>query len=119
MNNTCAVKANRVFVSLDTSALSKGSEAVAQCIQQHLSKQPKMDVTLVRNGTRGMVWLEPLVEFETAQGRIAYGPVKPEDVADIFQQQPFYGVSNHPLCLGLTDNLPWMKKQQRLTFARV
>jgi formate dehydrogenase iron-sulfur subunit len=119
MNSTCAAKANRVFVSLDTSALSKGSEAVAQIIQQHLVKQPQMDVTLVRNGTRGMIWLEPLVEFETAQGRIAYGPVKPEDVSDIFQQQPFSGVSNHPLCLGLTDNLPWMKKQQRLTFARV
>jgi formate dehydrogenase iron-sulfur subunit len=119
MNSTCAAKANRVFVSLDTSALSKGSEAVAQIIQQHLVKQPQMDVTLVRNGTRGMIWLEPLVEFETAQGRIAYGPVKPEDVSDIFQQQPFSGASNHPLCLGLTDNLPWMKKQQRLTFARV
>lgn len=110
---------NKMFVSLDTSALSKGSEAVAQIIQQHLVKQPQMDVTLVRNGTRGMIWLEPLVEFETAQGRIAYGPVKPEDVSDIFQRQPFSGVSNHPLCLGLTDNLPWMKKQQRLTFARV
>jgi formate dehydrogenase iron-sulfur subunit len=119
MNSSCAAKANRMFVSLDTSALSKGSEAVAQIIQQYLVKQPQMDVTLVRNGTRGMIWLEPLVEFETAQGRIAYGPVKPEDVSDIFQRQPFSGVSNHPLCLGLTDNLPWMKKQQRLTFARV
>ena len=119
MNSTTPAKANRIFVSLDTSALSKGSEQVAEQIQQHLAKQPEMDGTLVRNGSRGMVWLEPLVEFETAQGRIAYGPVGPADVANIFQQQPFSGVSDHPLCLGLTDNLPWMKKQQRLTFARV
>jgi formate dehydrogenase iron-sulfur subunit len=119
MNSTTAAKANRVFVSLDTSALSKGSEQVAQQIQQWLAKQPEMNATLVRNGTRGMVWLEPLVEFETALGRIAYGPVRPADVADIFRQQPFAGISDHPLCLGLTDNLPWMKKQQRLTFARV
>jgi formate dehydrogenase iron-sulfur subunit len=119
MNSTTPAKANRIFVSLDTSALSKGSEQVAEQIQQHLAKQPEMDGTLVRNGSRGMVWLEPLVEFETAQGRIAYGPVRPADVANIFQQQPFSGVSDHPLCLGLTDNLPWMKKQQRLTFARV
>lgn len=119
MNNTPPAKTNRIFVSLDTSALSKGSEQVADKIQQHLAKQPEINGVLVRNGCRGMVWLEPLVEFETAQGRIAYGPVKPVDVANIFQHQPFSGVSDHPLCLGLTDNLPWMKKQQRLTFARV
>ncbi|MFT4994696.1 MAG: formate dehydrogenase iron-sulfur subunit, partial [Paraglaciecola sp.] len=119
MNSINPPKANRIFVSLDTSALSKGSEQVAEHIGHYLSAQPDMDGTLVRNGSRGMVWLEPLVEFETAQGRIAYGPVTPADVVDIFQQQPFSGLSDHPLCLGLTDNLPWMKKQQRLTFARV
>lgn len=119
MNNDTQAKPNKIFVSLDTSALSKGSEPVAEQIQLHLLNHSELDATLVRNGSRGMIWLEPLIEFETAIGRISYGPVNPADVTDIFQQQPFSGLTDHPLCLGLTENLPWMKKQQRLTFARV
>ena len=69
---------------------------------------------VVRNGSRGMVWLEPLVEVETAAGRMAFGPM---DVADV--EGLFGDLSRHPKALGLTDNISWMKTQTRLTFARV
>jgi formate dehydrogenase iron-sulfur subunit len=74
-------------------------------------------VTLVRNGTRGMLWLEPLVEVETATGRVAYGPVAPEDVASLFDAGFLEGKA-HALSLGPTEEIPFFKAQERLTFAR-
>ena len=73
-----------------------------------------MSVELVRNGSRGMVWLEPLVEVVTDAGRVAFGGVAVADVAGLFGD-----LSVHPKALGLTDDLPWMRGQTRLTFARV
>ncbi|MBY0397615.1 MAG: formate dehydrogenase, partial [Thermoleophilia bacterium] len=69
------------------------------------------DLSLVRTGTRGMIWLEPLLEVETPAGRIAFGPVSPADVPAI--------LAGTAPSLGLTDELPWMKGQTRLTFRRV
>ena len=109
----------KIFVSLDTTARSRGSDKVALQVESLLSSQPELAATLVRNGSRGMFWLEPLLEISTPKGRVAYGPVKAEDVNDIINLQCFEDVSDHPLCLGLTEELPWFKSQQRLTFARV
>lgn len=61
-----------------------------------------------------MVWLEPLVEVVTDLGRIAFGPMEPGDVARLFDAP-----DSHPKALGLTEELPWMVRQTRLTFARV
>uniref|UniRef100_UPI0005B555C8 NADH-ubiquinone oxidoreductase-F iron-sulfur binding region domain-containing protein n=1 Tax=Rhizobium fredii TaxID=380 RepID=UPI0005B555C8 len=66
---------------------------------------------------RGMHWLEPLVEVETAEGRIAYGPVKARDVASLLDAGLVSGGA-HPLCLGKTEEIPFLKNQTRLTFAR-
>jgi formate dehydrogenase iron-sulfur subunit len=106
----------RIYVPCDSSALAVGAERIANTILAE-AKLRGMDVTLVRNGTRGMMWLEPLVEVETAQGRIGFGPVAPADVPSLFDA--VLNSSAHPLALGLVDELPWMKRQQRLTFARV
>ncbi|HSX76294.1 MAG TPA: NADH-quinone oxidoreductase subunit NuoF, partial [Shinella sp.] len=76
-----------------------------------------LDVTIVRNGSRGMHWLEPLVEVETTEGRIAYGPVKPADVPGLLDAGLLDGKA-HPLCLGGTEDIPFLKNQTRLTFAR-
>jgi len=65
----------RIYVPCDSSALAVGAERIANTILAE-AKLRGMDVTLVRNGTRGMMWLEPLVEVETAQGRIGFGPVR-------------------------------------------
>jgi hypothetical protein len=76
-----------------------------------------IDITLVRNGSRGLFWLEPLLEVETQAGRIAFGPVTADDVELLFDAG-FHPLTDHPLCLGLTDEIPYLKRQERLTFAR-
>jgi formate dehydrogenase iron-sulfur subunit len=106
----------KIFVPCDMAALSVGADAVARAISEQIFKR-RLDVSVVRNGSRGMFWLEPLVEVETPQGRVAYGPVTPDSVASLFDAG-FLDGKTHPLCLGLTEEIPYLKKQERLTFAR-
>ena len=73
---------------------------------------------MVRNGSRGLYWLEPLVEVETPAGRTAYGPVSVADVPGLFDGGLLQG-KWHSLALGLTEEIPYLKRQERLTFARV
>jgi formate dehydrogenase iron-sulfur subunit len=107
----------KVFVPRDAAALSLGADAVARAVAAH-SESHNLGVTLVRNGTRGMTWLEPLVEVETPAGRIAYGPVTAAEVAGLFGAGFLTGAA-HPLRQGLTSEIPYFKQQERLTFARV
>ncbi len=107
----------RIFVPIDAAALSVGAEAVAQAIASEAVARG-LSVEIVRNGSRGMLWLEPLVEVETNEGRIAYGPVAARDVASLFDAG-FVSGGAHALRLGRTEELDWMKRQQRLTFERV
>jgi len=112
----------KVYVPIDSTALSLGAERTAKKIVQEAQARG-IDITLVRNGSRGLFWLEPLVEVETAQGRVAFGPVQPSDVPGLFNAEFTNALADaakaHPLYLGLTEELSWLKKQQRLTFARV
>lgn len=107
----------KVYVPRDATALSVGAEAVARAIASEAARRGA-DVQIVRNGSRGMLWLEPLVEVATAAGRQAYGPVAAKDVASLFEAGFLQGRA-HPLHLGLTEEIPEFKSQQRLTFARV
>jgi formate dehydrogenase iron-sulfur subunit len=102
----------RVYVPLDAAAKALGSDEVAAAIQAEAARRG-VEVTLVRNGSRGMVWLEPLVEVATDLGRMAFGPMTTADVAALFDD-----LKAHPKALGLTEELPWMLRQTRLTFAR-
>lgn len=103
----------RVFVPGDSAAISIGADEVAARIS-------KLDprVTIVRNGSRGALWLETLVEVDTDSGRIAYGPVMPDDVQSLFDADFLKGGA-HPLALGKTDDIEWLASQERVTFARV
>ncbi|MDX2120174.1 MAG: NADH-quinone oxidoreductase subunit NuoF [Gemmatimonadota bacterium] len=107
----------RVFVPRDSGALSMGAEAVARAIaaEAAVRNQP---VTLVRNGSRGLYWLEPMVEVETPAGRVAYGPVQPGEVPGLFDAG-FLAGKAHRLGHGPTEQLPYLAKQERLTTARV
>ncbi len=107
-----------VYVPRDTTALSLGAEAIVARLER-AARQRSLDLRIVRNGSRGLCWLEPLVEVETAAGRVAYGPVEPEDVDALIEAGLFEGRSDHPLALGLTEEIPYLKAQQRLTFSRI
>ncbi|MEI6354600.1 MAG: NADH-quinone oxidoreductase subunit NuoF [Methylococcus sp.] len=107
----------KVFVPRDSSALGLGAEEVALAIQAEAEKR-QVAIELIRNGSRGLYWLEPLVEVATPQGRIAYGPVTIADVPRLFEAG-FHNGGAHPLALGLTEEIPYLKRQERLTFARV
>jgi len=106
-----------VFVPRDSVALALDADAVARAILAEAGRRGRA-VRVVRNGSRGMLWLEPLVEVQTPQGRVAYGPVAAEDVRALFDADFLRG-GKHKLGLGLTEALPYLKQQQRLTFARV
>ena len=106
-----------VYVPGDSAALAVGANAVAQAIFAE-AKRRDIAINLVRNGSRGMFWLEPLVEVQTALGRVAYGPVEAEEVRALFDADFLHG-GKHQLNLGLTEEIPYLKKQERLTFSRV
>ncbi|MGV1941603.1 formate dehydrogenase beta subunit [Agrobacterium sp. 22-211-1] len=105
-----------VFVPGDSAALAVGANRVADAIGREAASR-NLDVHIVRNGSRGMLWLEVLVEVRTDHGRIAYGPVKAGDVASLFDAGFLTG-GEHRLCLGPTKDIPFLKSQTRLTFAR-
>ena len=106
-----------VYVPRDAGALALGAERVAQAIAAQ-ARASGAALTIKRNGSRGLYWLEPLVEVVTAHGRVAYGPVQAEDVAGLFAAN-FLAGGAHPLLLGPIEQHPYMLRQQRVTFARV
>src|ERR1043165_5921765 len=105
----------RIFVTCGAAALSMGANAVAESVAAEIATR-KLDAVLVRNGSRGLLWLEPLLEIETGHGRIGYGPGEPADVKSIFDDG--LAGNKHPLNLGVVDEIPYLKNQQRLTFKR-
>jgi formate dehydrogenase iron-sulfur subunit len=110
-----------VYVPRDSAATSVGADEVAVALEREAAVTGR-EIRLVRNGTRGMLWLEPLVEVDTGSGRVGYGPVRPDDVGDLVAAGMLEGCSNGPLeeiSLGVVEDLPWMRDQQRLCLARV
>ena len=74
----------KIYIPRDMAALATGAKRVLAAVQKEIAARG-LDVEIVRNGSRGMLWLEPLVEVETPAGRVGYGPVKPSDVASLFE----------------------------------
>jgi formate dehydrogenase iron-sulfur subunit len=106
-----------VFVPLDAAARSVGADDVATAIVREAAAR-QHEVRLVRNGSRGMFWLEPLVEVSTPTGRVAYGPVEAESVGELLGAGMLEGAP-HRLCLGLTEEISHLRRQTRFTFERV
>ncbi len=107
----------RIFVSCDASAQAVGANEVADALSREAAERG-IAIELVRNGSRGLFWLEPLVEVVTHAGRVAYGPVTPDQVAGLLDAGLTRG-EPHALHLGFTEAIPYLKNQERLTFARV
>ncbi len=106
----------RMFVPADSAAIAVGADRVAAALQAEATRRG-VDIELVRTGSRGMVFLEPLVEVQTAEGRIGYGPVTPADVPALFDAGLPEG-GDHALRIGRPEEHPWQVKQARLTFGR-
>jgi formate dehydrogenase iron-sulfur subunit len=103
----------KIYVPLDSAAVAVGANEVTAAIIAEAARRD-VPVEIVRNGSHGMVWLEPLVEVVTAAGRVGFGPMTVADVPGLFSD-----LAAHPKALGAVAELPWMKGQTRLTFARV
>ncbi|WP_299261921.1 NADH-quinone oxidoreductase subunit NuoF [uncultured Kushneria sp.] len=107
-----------VYVPRDTTALALGADRVAIRLQRG-AKARDVEINLVRNGSRGLFYLEPLIEIDTPEGRVAFGPVTPGDVDALLEAGLLEGRQDHPLALGLTEEIAYLKRQQRLTFSRI
>ncbi|MFB7289269.1 formate dehydrogenase beta subunit [Actinacidiphila glaucinigra] len=106
-----------VYVPRDSAARSVGADEVADALMRAAAER-EAPVEVVRNGSRGMLWLEPLVEVVTPAGRVGYGPVAPSDVEGLLAAGMLEG-ADHPLRLGVVDELPWLARQTRVTFSRI
>jgi formate dehydrogenase iron-sulfur subunit len=106
----------RVYVPGDAAAVAVGADEVAGALAIEAAKQG-LNIHIVRNGSRGMFELETLVEVETLEGRIGYGPVYPEEVPALVAAGMFEG-KPHSKRIGKPEELPFLKRQTRLTFAR-
>jgi formate dehydrogenase iron-sulfur subunit len=105
----------RVFIPRDAGAVAVGADDVAVMLERDAAKRG-VTIEIIRTGSRGLYWLEPMVEVATARGRVAFGPVTEADVASVLEAMLVDGP--HALRLGLAEEIPWLKRQTRLTFAR-
>ena len=104
----------RVFVPADSAAVAVGADDIAAQIAEE-AKRRGISIEIVRTGSRGLHWLEPLIEVETASSRVAYGPVT--DVASLFDAN-FLAGGAHSRLIGRPEDHPFLKRQTRITFAR-
>jgi formate dehydrogenase iron-sulfur subunit len=129
MNSNSAMTPVRIFVPRDSSAVALGADALAAAIVREAAQRGAA-IELVRNGSRGLLWLEPLVEVQTPDGRMGYANVEVEDVASLFDAGWLTagaggaGGTNeaggaHARAVGRVEEIPYLKRQQRLTFARL
>jgi formate dehydrogenase iron-sulfur subunit len=106
----------KIYVPRETAAVSVGADEVALTIAQ-VAKKSGTDIELIRNGSWGASWLEPLVEVEVDGVRIAYGNVTVDDVAGMFESGLVRG-GEHERHLGPTTEIPYLINQDRWTFWR-
>ncbi|MDE2183708.1 MAG: NADH-quinone oxidoreductase subunit NuoF [Alphaproteobacteria bacterium] len=106
----------RIYIPCDSGALAVGADEVAAAFES-AARRRQIPLDIVRTGSRGLYWLEPMLEVETAKGRIAYGPVAIADVESLLDSGILSG-GVHRLRLGVAEEIPFLKRQTRLTFAR-
>ncbi|MGY2284037.1 formate dehydrogenase [Pseudomonas gingeri] len=105
-----------LYLPADSLARAVGADEVAAALAAQ-ARERHLPLELHRTSSRGLYWLEPLLEIDSPQGRIGFGPLTAADVPsllDALQGDP----ATHPLALGPVEELPYLKSQQRLLFAR-
>ncbi len=106
----------RIFISQDAASIALGAHRIARIVAQAAAER-NIALDIVRTGSRGLFWLEPMIEVETPGGRIAYGPLQLDDVAGLFDAGFLTG-GDHPLRIGWMEEVPYLARQQRLVFPR-
>jgi formate dehydrogenase iron-sulfur subunit len=107
---------SKIYIPCDSGALAVGADEVAVAFEA-AARRREIPLEIVRTGSRGLYWLEPMVEVATAEARIAYGPVGTGDVKSLIDDGILNGAP-HRLRLGAPEEIPFVKRQNRLTFAR-
>ena len=107
----------RAWLPRDTTALALGADGVAADLVESAARRSQA-LDLVRNGSRGAFWLEPLLEVEHGGERIGFGPLAAADVPAVLAALSGGTAAGHPLYLGAVDEIPWLRAQRRLTFLR-
>src|SRR6201996_6656461 len=105
----------RIFIPRDAGAVAVGADEVATAFEETAAKRG-LALEIVRTGSRGLYWLEPMAEVATAKGRVVFGPMTIADVASVLDAMMADGP--HLLRRGVAEEIPWLKRQTRLTFAR-
>ena len=93
----------RIFVSRDAGAVAVGADEIALALEQAAAKRG-VTLEIVRTGSRGLYWLEPMIEIATAHGRVAFGPVTDADVTSVLDAMIADGP--HALRLGIRCTVP-------------
>jgi formate dehydrogenase iron-sulfur subunit len=106
----------RLYLPCDAAAVALGADQVMRVLEREAAARG-LTLDVIRTGTRGAVWLEPLLEVETPEGRIGYGPVTTADVVGLLDTGMLTG-GDHPKRIGRPEDHPWFARQTRLTFAR-
>ncbi|MGO4573804.1 formate dehydrogenase beta subunit [Microvirga sp. 2TAF3] len=107
---------SKVYLSRDAASLALGSSRIGSLLAEEAARRG-VALDLVSTGSRGLFWLEPLVEVETPEGRIAYGPLQASDIPGLFDADFLKGGA-HERRLGRLEDHPYLSRQSRLTFAR-
>jgi formate dehydrogenase iron-sulfur subunit len=113
--------AARLFIPKDAAAVAVGADDVAVAFAKGATAAGQA-VEIVRTGSRGMMWLEPLIEVEIGGVRHGFGPVEASDVGTLLKDGLLRGATPrlqaHPRYLGPVERIGWLARQTRLTFAR-
>ena len=107
---------SRIFVPRDVAAIAAGANHVADALAAEAAKRG-LALEIVRTGSRGAFFMEPLIEVETPRGRVGYREIRPTDATSLFDAG-FLSGGDHPARIGKTEEHPWFAGQTRLTFAR-
>ena len=102
----------KIYIPDDAVSVSLGANEVANAFVNECEKR-NQDIEIIRNGSRGLFWLEPLIEFEGEDGRIGFKQVKESSVSSLLDSN-----TNHSSCVGLVEEIPFLKNQKRLTFEK-
>ncbi len=104
----------RIFIPADMLAIALGANEIAVAMASEANARGEA-IEIIRNGSRGLCWAEPLVEVQTDTGRIAYGNITINDVGGLFDADFLKGGA-HEKCLGATEEIPFLKAQERFIF---